>query len=236
MLKSSIKKLVMITVVGNILAGGSGFIDIDQDQAGETAPLTNKQRQDLLEMLNKSKESEALLAQWRQSKDGVARLLAIESDLKELIEQLSQLSDDDVNNPINQDVQQEVKPTVRSSFSNDSVEMQQQVSFSDAEPIKELNSDANELFVIQLSAMNNEENIVGVWNEIVQKQSLILGGLLPSTERVELPSGLIYRLKAGQFKTLKDAQVVCDKLRLVNIPCIVSRYTRNTKLVPLKVN
>jgi DNA mismatch repair ATPase MutS len=231
MVKGRIKKLVVMAILGSMVAACSSFNNSTQDAVEEA--LTNEQRQDLLGMLKKNKENEALLAQWQQSKAGVARLLAIESDLKLLIEQLSQLSSEN-DDTTNGGILEAVTPSVDTPTYL--IEIPDKVANKVAEPIADINRDVNGLFTVQLSAMNKEENIISVWKGLVKEHPNILAGLLPSTERVELLNGPIYRLKVGPFNNLKDANLVCSKLRLENIPCIVSQYTSNAELAPLKLN
>jgi len=220
----------MMGIIGNMMAGCSSIDYLTRNADQGSSPITNEQHQDLLKMLKKNKQNEVLLSQWQQSQDGVNRLLAIESELKVLIGQLShQLSGENKDTNLNSLV--EVEPLITLG---PPINMIEKPAIKVEEPA--INPDVSGLFAVQLTAMNRKANIIDVWNKLVQQQPNILGGLLPSSERIELPNGPIYRLKVGQFSNLKDANVVCIKLRVKNIPCIINQYDTNSRIEPLKLN
>jgi cell division protein FtsN len=207
--------------------------------------LTPEQQKELLDMLKSHKGNEALMQQWRQSQTGVTRLLAIESDLKVLIEQLSELSSEQSSNgeqyiaaQTSESAQVAEKPITPQQTKVDILPYQSDTQNQDAYvPVYKAslgdNTQLAGLIGIQLSAMKSPATIAKLWQQLVKLQPRLLGDLSPVTEAVERSSGTIYRLKAGPFDNKATAEMHCNKLRQVKISCIVTQYAENAMYLPV---
>lgn len=218
-------------ILATLLFGCSTVTEPVQQKALNSPTLTIEQRDELLVMLKKHKYNEQLIQQWQQSQAGVTRLLAIESDLKMLIEQLNELASDEqpIVTPTSDAVQIPEKRIATPQAKMDVLETAMGTEDKDQDE----NSKLSGLIAIQLSAMTNPESIVELWQRYIELQPTLLGDLTPVVEIVERPSGTIHRLKAGPFDNIEDANLLCIKLRQANVSCIVSRYAKSAVYLPI---
>jgi hypothetical protein len=234
-----ISRFLALSILGMSLFACSTIPDSVQQHNATVSALSLEQRDELLEMLKSHKDNQALMQQWRQSQTGVTRLLTIESDLKVLIEQLSELSSGQSNNgeqfitaQKSGAVQVAVKPIIPQQAKVDILPYQSNTQNQDAYlPVYKVSLDDNTqvagLIGIQLSAMMRPAAIAKLWQQLVKLQPRLLGNLSPVTEVVESSSGTIYRLKAGPFDNKASAEMHCNKLREVNVSCIVTQYAKS---------
>jgi hypothetical protein len=235
-----ISRFLALSILGMCLFACSTMHDTVQQPDATVSALSLEQRDELLEMLKSHKDNEELIQQWRQNQPGLTRLLAIESELRVLIEQLNELSSDNsfarekTVQPIDSSEQpiisQPTQTAIPSSVSNTQ-------KLEDVQPVYQVTLDDNNklagMLGIQLSAMKNLGGIAKLWEQYVKLHASLLGDLSAATEVVESSNGTIYRLKAGPFDNDVSAQMRCTKLRQVNVTCIVVKYTEGAKYLPI---
>lgn len=235
-----IKRFLTLSILGMCLSACSTMPDSDQQSDAAISALTLEQRDELLNMLKNHKDNEALIQQWRQNQPGLTRLLAIESELKVLIEQLNELSrSDSLDGEKNAQTSASAEQAIISQPTQTATQpvVNNTQPSVDVQPVNKVTLDDNNKLAgmvgIQLSAMKNLASISQLWQQNVQLHPSLLGNLSAAAEVVESAKGTIYRLKAGPFDNDVSAQMRCTKLRQVNISCIVIKYTEEAEYLPI---
>ncbi|MFT6991429.1 MAG: hypothetical protein ACJASL_003416, partial [Paraglaciecola sp.] len=159
----------------------------------------NDLRQNTLAVQN-SESNEIMnehLQEWQDMKPDIARLAALEGEVKELIKQLKSMNDRiaDQNTPI-----------MQTSAVNDSAAAKQQ---------KPLNNSEN-MYAIQLFSLTDKKIMRRTWNNLSTKHPIILGQLSPIYEEVSMQGKTFYRVKAGSFETKSAAMKLCGSLKNAN--------------------
>lgn len=231
-----ISRFLTLAILGMFLLACSALPESTPEMSVSSPQLSTEQRDELLDMLKSHKDNKALIQQWRESQAGVKRLLAIESDLKVLIDQLSGLVDE--GSPSEEQTSTSSKIPIKKSETS-RTKMAIPATDGDnknknfVQPFAKTKLDKNiklaGLIALQLSAMKDPESITKLWQKLVKMQPTLLGTLSPATEAVERSNGTIYRLKAGPFDNKKDANMHCNKLQQVNVSCMVTQYAGSAK-------
>jgi hypothetical protein len=146
------------------------------------------------------------LQEWQDMKPDIARLAALEGEVKELIKQLKSMNDRiaDQNTPI-----------MQTSAVNDSAAAKQQ---------KPLNNSEN-MYAIQLFSLTDKKIMRRTWNNLSTKHPIILGQLSPIYEEVSMQGKTFYRVKAGSFETKSAAMKLCGSLKNANTNCFLAKST-----------
>lgn len=76
--------------------------------------------------------------------------------------------------------------------------------------------------VVHLGSFRNEDSAKQGWQEIVAQNKTTLGSLKQVIRRVELGQGTFYRVMAGPFNSVSDAEAVCIQLKQANQFCRAS--------------
>jgi cell division septation protein DedD len=76
--------------------------------------------------------------------------------------------------------------------------------------------------VVHLGSFRNEDSAKQGWQEIVSQNKTTLGSLKQVIRRVELGQGTFYRVMAGPFNSVSDAEAVCIQLKQANQFCRAS--------------
>jgi len=233
---STLRIILLTTFVisANFLAGCSTVSEPVKENTVNSPTLTTEQRDELLVLLKKHKYNEELIQQWQQSQAGVSRLLAIESDLRVLIEQLNDLANEEqvIAKQSNNTVQKPEKPIAAAVQ-----QTKMKVSESELRTNNEVKIGTMPLpgtFTIQLAAMSRLESIETSWQNVVNSQPNLVSDLTPVAEVVERANGVIYRLKAGRFDNKEDAILLCNKLRQANVSCVASVHAERAVYLPIK--
>jgi hypothetical protein len=168
----------------------------------------NDLRQNTLAVQN-SESNEIMnehLQEWQDMKPDIARLAALEGEVKELIKQLKSMNDRiaDQNTPI-----------MQTSAVNDSAAAKQQ---------KPLNNSEN-MYAIQLFSLTDKKIMRRTWNNLSTKHPIILGQLSPIYEEVSMQGKTFYRVKAGSFETKSAAMKLCGSLKNANTNCFLAKST-----------
>ena len=79
-------------------------------------------------------------------------------------------------------------------------------------------------YMIQLSAVRNEQNAKGEWARLSKKHPDILGGLELVVQRADLGAkGVFYRVRGGWFANRGEAKAVCDALKTRSVGCLIAK-------------
>jgi len=152
-----------------------------------------------------NKKMEKHLQEWQEMKPSIARLVALEGEVKDLIKQLKDMN---ANSRLNTQVMQ-------SSINNVSGVAKQQKSFVNSE----------NMYAIQLFSLTDKNIMRSTWNKLSTKHPNILGNLSPIYEEVSMQGKTFYRVKAGSFQTKSAAMKLCGSLRNANTNCFLAKST-----------
>jgi hypothetical protein len=210
-------KISSLLVLVLVMAGLSGCSSLWQDPHQDSNMLTTKQKEELIYILDNYQEHEALIAQWKSSQGSINRLLAIENELKMLIEQLNNF---------------ETESKVDESQAAENLEQKDPQPKVDTLPVDsrfpkntaESQGDYTQFFAVQLAALSSVKNLSNIWQQLSRQHSNLLGNLSANVEVVESPNGKFYRLKVGEFNSSNEAVILCDKLKTLSVNCMVNRY------------
>ena len=79
-------------------------------------------------------------------------------------------------------------------------------------------------FLVQLSAQRDERAVRSYWTRLARAHNDVLGTLTPYVQRVDLAGrGVMYRLRAGPFRSREDVAQVCRVLQARGADCFVAR-------------
>jgi hypothetical protein len=207
----------------------SSLSDFNQDDED----IVQDQTSQVSKSLGQSPSDEMLihLEEWRKMKPSIKRLVAIESELKELIGELNTITQQQSQLPVA--TQPETIPTQTTKHQQDDVEnpaviitplkpLISAVKDTSSEPQKE-NSIVKK-YAIQLGSMTDKNSIKTTWDALTKTHSILLSGLIPVYEVALLREKTYYRLKAGGFETEVQAVKLCNKLQLLKVPCFSSTF------------
>jgi len=145
---------------------------------------------------------EKLLTEWQEVKPSLKRLVAIESELSELIDYLNNLAQ---------------MPEKKQQVTN---EKPAEVTISKASK----DSSNSIRFSVQLAAVTIKTKINTTWAVLKNKHPKLLGSLETTYEKSIVNSKTYYRIKAGNFENKIDAKELCQQLSVLATPCLISKY------------
>jgi hypothetical protein len=77
--------------------------------------------------------------------------------------------------------------------------------------------------VLHIASYRTEASAMQGWQEVTSKNKALLANLKPIVRRVDLgQKGIFYRLMAGTFSSLSEAEATCVKLKEANQFCRAS--------------
>jgi hypothetical protein len=226
MFNNFIIKLVLLSmsIVFGACSSLSDFIQDDEN-------IAQDQTSQLSERVGQMPSDEMLidLEEWRKMKPSIKRLVAIESELKELIGELNTMTQQQSQLPV--ETQPESIQTTKlqqEDMENIAVvaspvkPLMSAVKDTSSEPPKEISIE--KMHAIQLGSMTDKSSIKTTWVALTKVHSNLLSGLTPVYEEAVLRGKTFYRLKAGGFETEAQAIQLCNKLELLNVSCFSSNY------------
>lgn len=86
-------------------------------------------------------------------------------------------------------------------------------------------SDAN--FALQVASITDMRRLPQIWQEMMDKNSMLLANLEPNFQKTNVRNTDYYRLKLGGFSTQQEASRKCTELKTAGMSCIVTDYTRS---------
>jgi len=192
----------------------------------------------------KQQEYDQLLEEWKTLKPGLSRLLAIEGELNLLLGQLEQLSSslEESQNPTA--IAQSASPIVTPAPAAAAVPLPADAELVTApiainelsEPVADTYIDAQEdvaqettasdaQFALQVASITDMRRLPQIWQEMMDKNSMLLANLEPNFQKTQVNNTDYYRLKLGGFSTRQEASRKCTELKTAGVSCIVADYT-----------
>lgn len=193
--------------------------------------LTKEQKITLLAMLEDHQENQKAINAWKSHQPSLIRLSEIEDDLKTLIVQLSVLSQTRIAD----------STTKSSQSSSNRVSTQPALKPAPALPIaKSMKREESQVaevreprmgYSVQLTALDSVEKLKTYWNQIKQGYPTIVGPQVPFYEKTVGDNGkALLRLKFGEFKSYREANMACEQMRSKGGSCFVTKNTEGTSL------
>ena len=178
------------------------------------------------------------LKEWRDMKPSVERLIAIEGELRELIEYLKE-SPEVVGHESEPDTMPApiLEPMSKSIQSEGNVDEESSNNLITNTKLKEdkkqLDITTSEMsdnkgFAVQLEALSTLNSLRSTWTNLTQKHSDLLSTLTPVYEQLEIKGSIFYRLKARGLSSKTQAQQLCQKLQQLNSSCMLSSNVGKT--------
>lgn len=166
------------------------------------------------------------LVEWQEIKPSIERLVAIESELKELIKQLNVMvkkqPDAITTNdklPVNSISSEQSEIVERGSLVEPEASqlMSESANISPAAP-----QNVNSEYAIQLFSIKDQTLIEFTWNKLLKKHHDKLATLRPIYEEVKVGDSKFYRVKVAGFSSRKETLEMCGKLQLLGTSCIAT--------------
>jgi hypothetical protein len=139
------------------------------------------------------------LQEWQDMKPDIARLVALEAEVKELIQQLKSMN----------------AQTAQKSTTTDNAVAKQQKPLINGE----------NMYAVQLFSLTDKKIMRRTWNNLSTKHPIMLGNLSPIYEEVSMQGKTFYRVKAGSFETKSAAMKLCGSLKNANTNCFLAKST-----------
>lgn len=230
-MKRTITRHVLILTAFIHLAGCASS-DAHNKDDDSLRSLTKEQKITLLAMLEEYEDNQRAINAWKSHQPNLIRLSEIEEDLKTLIVQLSVLSQTRTPDSI-------TKPAQSSS---NRVSTQPALKPAPALPVaKSATPEESQIaevrepkmgYAVQLTALDSVEKLNAYWNKIKQNYPTIVGPHVPFYEKTVGDNGkALLRLKFGEFKSYREANMACEQMRSKGGSCFVSKNTEGTDLL-----
>ena len=229
-MKTANNILLYFTVV--LLLTGCSVIDGQTSEEVKPLPVIMKdqvsQPQESISKLEKH------LSEWQELKPGVKRLVAIEAELVQLIDQLNQMVNDNSeavevsDNSETLEVNNNKKPPSMAKeveINRPAAIVPNKTKLEKSQPEK--NSSIvpeTATYALQLASVSNKDSLTQAWLKIKPKAPQLFYNLKPSYEQVNVKGKIYFRLKIGSFGTLAKANKFCDQLMLQGVKCFSTAF------------
>lgn len=198
----------------------------------ETVELTKNEYLQLIEVSE----------QWQEAKDGIQRLLAVESDLKMLIGELDVLvkAQTKEQKQYAQKARRDeafIEPVALIDKPSSSVSVIEKTNVVSISAIDSKAADQHKKavenktvtanYALQVAAVTEQERLQKLLAAVVKKAPEAQD-LAVNIEVKNIKKQQYYRLKLGAFSDKLAAQTQCERFKLKQVSCIVSYYTKQT--------
>ncbi|MBU3003038.1 SPOR domain-containing protein [Paraglaciecola arctica] len=171
------------------------------------------------------------LEEWRKMKPSIKRLVAIESELKELIVQLNAItqqqnvttSDSQTKDASEVDVNIEQKEVTNNTvITSPAIPIDNTIQ----EPIHTVKKveALSKKYGVQLGSLTDKQSLKTTWTGLMQKHSNVLAKLTPLYEEAIIGGKIYYRLKAGGLESQAKANELCNLLQTLNTSCFTTIF------------
>jgi Sporulation related domain. len=174
------------------------------------------------------------LSEWKKLRPGIEKLVAIEAELIQLIDQLNQMANDNSKAvPVNHN---ESSPSMEKNMNVNIAEeaktiIQKKPVLEESQPEKNRATVLEKpTHAVQLASVRNKNKLTQAWMKIKQKAPQLLSSLKPSYEQVNVKGIIYYRLKAGSFNTLANGENFCEQLKQHGVKCVITTFGGNNLL------
>jgi cell division septation protein DedD len=98
-----------------------------------------------------------------------------------------------------------------------------QLATADGTPISEQSVNAAKIYTVQVASFRKETEAAASWQMLTTEQKDLFAALPHNVEKADLgkDKGIYYRLQAGSFVDMKEAQSLCNSLKKRSIECMV---------------
>ncbi|GGD55537.1 SPOR domain-containing protein [Lacimicrobium alkaliphilum] len=211
-----LKRELSATVCFLLLLTGCQSTFKGDDQTLSLSSLTPAQQAELINLLQNQEENEALLESWKENRDGVERLLLIESELVLLMEQLDNLATE-------QSQRDAEPPEVKSAEPASS-----EVSSVVEQTKSNVGLSATEKrYALQLGAFSEPDSLLEHWQNLSNAHAVLVAEKEANYEIVRRNGANLYRLKIGVFASSDEAYTFCRKLQNLELKCILMQYNES---------
>ncbi|MBQ4831896.1 SPOR domain-containing protein [Pseudoalteromonas sp. MMG010] len=181
-------------------------------------------------------ELKSAAQQWNESKEGIARLLIIEQDLKLLITQLSALEQENKQTPsasssaaIEKPISAHTIDTGTKALDNKTIKnvpvMAAAQEKSTSSHVESARYALQVLSVTQKGQLSNSLQTMKNTAPALFDQSFET-----NVETAKVNNITYYRLKLGAYQSKENAQAACKQLKAAKINCLVSTYVKQPLL------
>lgn len=213
------------------------------DFLGGDAAVRQQSQEKQLDISQQNTVSEAMIShmqEWQKLKPSIERLVAVESELKELIGQLNTVATQQNSPTIAQQpevkslqamisetkrpaVEQPILKTIETNKFNDKLAIPAPVQ------VKELLSNQNsnnpkskKSFTVQLASLSEKKVMLSTWNALLENHTSIFDKLTPIYEEIQIGGNMYLRLKATGLDSETVAKQLCLELSSKQIPCFLT--------------
>jgi Flp pilus assembly protein TadD len=98
-----------------------------------------------------------------------------------------------------------------------------QLTTANGTPITEQSVNAAKIYTVQVASFRKETEAAASWQMLTTEQKDLFAALPHNVEKADLgkDKGIYYRLQAGSFADMKEAQSLCNSLKKRSIECMV---------------
>ncbi len=98
-----------------------------------------------------------------------------------------------------------------------------QLATANGTPITEQSVNAAKIYTVQVASFRKETEAAASWQMLTTEQKDLFASLPHNVEKADLgkEKGIYYRLQAGSFADMKEAQSLCNSLKKRSIECMV---------------
>jgi len=98
-----------------------------------------------------------------------------------------------------------------------------QLATANGTPITEQSVNAAKIYTVQVASFRKETEAAASWQMLTTEQKDLFAALPHNVEKADLgkDKGIYYRLQAGSFVDMKEAQSLCNSLKKRSIECMV---------------
>ncbi|WDE12075.1 SPOR domain-containing protein [Thalassomonas haliotis] len=216
-----------LSICCSLLTGLSGCSmmqdDPGQQDRGEAVPQRVQQPATIPKF-------EEHLHEWQDIKPGIERLVAIEGELTELIDQLNTIitENEAAKQPAPAQSRQQLAAAgsaTKSQVMPEAIKKTEPAVAAKPTPEPVTQSAATgPAYTLQLYSLSNQQQVRPTWYRLQHKHPAILGKLKAIFERINIKQKVFYRVKAGKFSDSFQADEMCSRLKALGTQCIPTEY------------
>jgi hypothetical protein len=173
------------------------------------------------------------LQEWQTLKPSIERLVAIEGELKMMLEQLSEIIDIQNSTVETGSIIGSVGNEPQPQHVTSTEEIQPAVVAPTKQPqdirqdttTNKTQKQSSKNYAIQLFSLKDKYGLKSNLDALVDKHPDVLATLVPIVEEMSVGNTLYYRMKVGNYDTQREANKVCARLQSLRTSCMVVNAT-----------
>ena len=222
------KLFATLSLCCGLLSGLSGC-SMMQDDPGQ--PITENAGPQRVEQQPATiPKFEEHLHEWQDIKPGIERLVAIEGELTELIDQLNTIIAENEAAKEQVAAQAQRQEPVAAAPTKQNTPAPAMADKAAPAPTKTAATPVTQsagtgpAYTLQLYSLSNQKQVRPTWYRLQHKHPAILGKLKAIFEKISIKQNTFYRVKAGKFSDSFQADEMCSKLKALGTQCIPTEY------------